>query len=56
MKPEEIPKDQYGMPLYDKMKGDFKWEKDVVPTYLWFNGNIERYLAGQKIDPPRWSS
>ena len=31
-------KDQYGLPLYDKQKGDFKWAKDVKPTYMWFNG------------------
>ena len=53
VKPEEIPKDQYGKKLYDKMKGDFKWEKDVVPTYLWFDGNIVRYIAGDKIDPTK---
>jgi octaheme c-type cytochrome (tetrathionate reductase family) len=53
VKPEEIPKDEYGMKLYDKMKGDFKWAKDVVPTYLWFNGNMDRYVAGQKIDPTK---
>ncbi|HOG08365.1 MAG: tetrathionate reductase family octaheme c-type cytochrome [Syntrophales bacterium] len=53
IKAEDIPKDQYGMKLYDKMKGDFKWDKDVMPTYLWFNGNIERYHAGDKIDPTK---
>jgi len=53
VKPEEIPKDQYGMKLYDKMKGDFKWEKDVIPTYRWFNGSIVRYVAGDKIDPSK---
>ncbi len=53
VKPEEVPKDQYGMKLYDKMKGDFKWEKDVEPVYMWFNGNISRYLAGEKIDPKK---
>ncbi len=53
VKPEEVPKDQYGMKLYDKMKGDFKWEKNVEPVYMWFNGNISRYLAGEKIDPKK---
>jgi octaheme c-type cytochrome (tetrathionate reductase family) len=53
VKPEEIPKDKYGMKLYDKMKGDFKWEKDVVPTYFWFNGTVDRYIAGEKIDPKK---
>jgi hypothetical protein len=41
---KEIPKDQWGQVLYDKMKGDFKWDKDVVPTYMWFNGSVERQL------------
>jgi octaheme c-type cytochrome (tetrathionate reductase family) len=49
-KDQPVTKDQYGLPLYDKMKGDFKWEKNVVPTYLWFNGSIDRYVAGDKID------
>jgi len=44
-------KDQYGLPLYDKQKGDFKWAKDVKPTYMWFNGSGDRYLAGDKMDP-----
>ena len=53
VKPEEIPKDQYGEKTYDKMKGDFKWEKNVIPTYFWFDGNINRYIAGDKIDPSK---
>jgi len=48
-----IARDQYGMPLYDKMKGDFKWGKDVVPAYMWFDGTIDRYIAGDKIDPSK---
>jgi len=53
VKPEDIPKDNYGEKTYDKMKGDFKWEKNVIPTYLWFDGNINRYIAGDKIDPSK---
>jgi len=50
----EPPKDQWGQKLYDKMKGEFKWGKDIVPTYLWFNGSTERYLLGDPIaDPSR---
>ena len=45
------PKDIYGLDTYDKMKGDFKWGKDVQPVYLWFDGNVDRVLMGQKIDP-----
>jgi octaheme c-type cytochrome (tetrathionate reductase family) len=37
---------------YLKIKGEFVYEKNFKPTYLWFNGNNEyRYLLGDKIDP-----
>ncbi|MGV1099292.1 tetrathionate reductase family octaheme c-type cytochrome [Thiovibrio sp. JS02] len=36
---------------YDKMKGDFVWAKNVVPTYRWYNGKAGAYLFGEKIDP-----
>jgi hypothetical protein len=37
---------------YLKIKGEFVYEKNFTPTYLWFNGNNEyRYLLGDKIDP-----
>jgi octaheme c-type cytochrome (tetrathionate reductase family) len=37
---------------YLKIKGNFVYQKNVQPTYLWFNGNLEyRYLLGDKIDP-----
>jgi len=46
-----VTKDQYDQPLYDKQKGDFKWDKDVKPVYMWFNGSVDRYLIGEKMDP-----
>lgn len=52
-KDQPASKDQYGLPTYDKMKGDFKWAKDVRPTYLWFNGTVGRVLIGDKIDPSK---
>jgi octaheme c-type cytochrome (tetrathionate reductase family) len=37
---------------YLKIKGEFVYETDYAPTYLWFNGNNEyRYLLGDRIDP-----
>jgi octaheme c-type cytochrome (tetrathionate reductase family) len=37
---------------YLKIKGEFVYEKNFAPTYLWFNGNNEyRYILGDKIDP-----
>ena len=37
---------------YLKIKGEFVYDKNFAPTYLWFNGNNEyRYLLGDKINP-----
>jgi octaheme c-type cytochrome (tetrathionate reductase family) len=46
-------KDKYGLDTYVKIKGEFKWEKDIRPTYLWYNGETARYLFGDKIDPSK---
>ena len=46
-------KDKYGLETYVKIKGEFKWEKDVPPTYLWYNGETARYLLGDTIDPSK---
>jgi octaheme c-type cytochrome (tetrathionate reductase family) len=48
---QSAPKDQYGLPTYDKMKGSFTWQKDVRPNYLWFNGSVDRVLMGERVDP-----
>ncbi len=48
---KDIAKDEYGMKVYDKAKGTFVWQKDLVPTYLWSNGQYERYTPGVKVDP-----
>ena len=52
-KDQAVPKDEYGLATYDKMKGDFKWQKDVQPVYLWFNGAVDRVLMGDAIDASR---
>ena len=37
---------------YLKIKGNFTYEKDYQPSYVWFNGNLQyRYLLGDKLDP-----
>lgn len=48
---KQTPKDEFGMETYSKMKGDFVWEKNVVPTYRWHNGKTDYYRMGEKIDP-----
>lgn len=36
---------------YLKIKGEFVYEDNVVPEYEWYNGEIERYILGDVIDP-----
>ncbi|MFC2028687.1 tetrathionate reductase family octaheme c-type cytochrome [Chloroflexota bacterium] len=46
---QDRPEDHY---TYLKIKGDFIYEKNVLPNYLWYNGNLSyRYLLGDEIDP-----
>jgi len=43
--------DEFDKPVYDKKKGDFLWEKNVIPAYTWYNGQAEYYLPGHQINP-----
>ncbi len=43
-------KDEFGMETYNKLKGEFIWAKNVVPTYKWHNGQANYYRFGDKID------
>jgi octaheme c-type cytochrome (tetrathionate reductase family) len=45
-----IKKNEAGEEVYNGMKGDFVWEKDVVPEYYWFDGTVRYSLVGDKID------
>ncbi|MFC2135524.1 tetrathionate reductase family octaheme c-type cytochrome, partial [Bacteroidota bacterium] len=46
---ESVP-DEFGMDTYNKKKGEFRWGKNLVPTYAWYNGKAEYYRFGDKID------
>lgn len=46
-----MPPDEYGKPVYDKKKGDFRWENNVIPEYRWHNGQADSYQAGEKFNP-----
>lgn len=48
-----VTRDVYGLPTFDKMKGSFKWGRNVVPTYRWFDGHVDRVLMGERIDPSK---
>jgi octaheme c-type cytochrome (tetrathionate reductase family) len=43
--------DRYGMPEYSKKFGTLTWGKDMVPTYLWYDGTRNAALLGDKINP-----
>ena len=43
--------DEFGKPVYDKKKGDYRWEKNVIPEYRWYNGQADYYQVGDLIDP-----
>lgn len=36
---------------YLKIKGEFVYDKNIVPEYSWFNMKSYRYILGDKIDP-----
>jgi octaheme c-type cytochrome (tetrathionate reductase family) len=42
--------DSLGNHTYMSIKGRFEWKKNVVPDYVWFNGNADHYLMGDTID------
>jgi octaheme c-type cytochrome (tetrathionate reductase family) len=43
-------KDAYGNVIYDTMKGTFTWASNVVPDYVWFNGNVVWSELGDTIN------
>jgi len=43
--------DEYGLPTYSKKKGRFVWEKNVEPSYAWYDGTARVYSLGDLIDP-----
>ena len=45
-----VVKDETGHVVYDGQKGEFTYEENVIPEYVWFNGQVEYTLAGDKID------
>ncbi len=54
--PKNLPEDQRevkkdGEPVYSAMKGEFRYAKNVIPEYHWYNGAGNAYTIGDKIDP-----
>ncbi|MCF8267237.1 MAG: tetrathionate reductase family octaheme c-type cytochrome [Ignavibacteriales bacterium] len=44
--------DSSGNHTYLSIKGSFKWEKNVKPDYVWFNGTASHYLQGDIVKDP----
>ena len=44
--------EEFDKETFAKHKGTFKWNMNYVPTYAWYNGQIERYMLGDKIKDP----
>lgn len=50
-KPFTVADEASGKPAYDSKKGDFTWEANVVPDYIWWNGKVSSMVVGDVIDP-----
>ncbi|MCP3875756.1 MAG: tetrathionate reductase family octaheme c-type cytochrome [Desulfobacteraceae bacterium] len=46
-----VEKGPFGKPVYKSIKGEFKWDKNVVPEYYWFNGSLTSATIDDVIDP-----
>ncbi len=44
-------KGSQGKVEYDSKKGDFTYDRYVIPEYKWFNGEVKWTLIDDKIDP-----
>jgi octaheme c-type cytochrome (tetrathionate reductase family) len=45
---QDIPEDPHE---YLKIKGSFVYEQNFMPDYAWFNGEADRYIFGDPINP-----
>ena len=39
------------MDTFDQFKGSFRWEKNLMPTFLWYNGTSTQYTVGAAMNP-----
>lgn len=46
------PEEQFDQETFQKRKGSFTWNMNYMPVYAWYNGTIERYMVGDKIQDP----
>lgn len=41
--------DSLGNHTYLSIKGSFKWDRNIKPDYIWFNGTADHYLKGDIV-------
>jgi len=46
-----VEKGPFGKPVYKSIKGEFRWEKNVIPEYFWSNGSQTSTTIDDVIDP-----
>ena len=46
-----VEKDEHGHAIYDSRKGSFKLAENVVPDYVWFNGQVTYTTQTDTINP-----
>ncbi len=45
----ENVKDKNGKETFNNEKGSFRWEKNLMPTFLWYNGTSTHYMVGSAM-------
>ncbi len=48
---EIVKKDAQEHIVYSTKRGDGKWSENIIPDYVWFNGNIKHTTLEDSIDP-----
>lgn len=48
---DRVIKDENGDPIYHSKKGTFTWEANVVPEYVWFNGDVIYTTMDDVLNP-----
>lgn len=48
---DRVIKDAEGNAIYHSKKGSFVWEANVVPEYVWFNGDVVYTTLDDTVDP-----
>lgn len=50
---KEVVLNEFGLPTYDKKKGEFVWNKNIIPEYRWYNGQADYYEYGDQLEPSK---